>query len=136
VVQLQTNRNSLSTKIRIPKVLMNFLDREIKQMPDNRRLSLVMFEPMELDDWCQFWVPLIYPDIPAPLPEDTRRPHGYLAACKNTISALTQSSESTVEKWIYGYQECPHVVKMYLRAVHLLWLIRRQFRFPINFPEY
>jgi hypothetical protein len=94
-----------------------------------------MFEPMEIEEWCQFWIPIIHPDIPAPSPEDTRRPRGYMAACKTTISALTQSSESSVENWIYGDRECPHVVKMYLRAIHLLWLMRRQFRFPINFPD-
>ncbi|AFZ11512.1 hypothetical protein Cri9333_0562 [Crinalium epipsammum PCC 9333] len=133
-MQLQT-RSTNQNKIRIPRVMLGFLQREIQFQPDNKKLSLVMFEPMELEDWCQFWIPIIHPDIPAPTQSDTRRPRGYMAACKTTIAALTQSSESSVENWIYGDRECPHVVKMYLRAIHLLWLMRRQFRFPINFPD-
>ena len=133
-MQLQT-RSATQNKIRIPKVMVGFLEGEIQRQPDNRKLSLMMFEPMELEDWCQFWIPIIHPDVQAPLPEDKRRPKGYLTACKTTIAALTQSSESSVENWLYGYYECPYVVKMYLRCLHLLWLMRRQFRFPINFPN-
>lgn len=135
-MQLQSSRSAEQNKIKVPRVIVGFLKKEIQYQPDNKRLLLAMFEPMEINDWCQFWIPLIHPDIAAPSPSDTRRPRGYLTACKTTIAALTQSSESSIEDWIYGYRECPHVVKMYLRAIHLLWLMRRRFRFPINFPEY
>ena len=122
-------------KIKLPKAIAFFIQNLISSKPSNRKLCLMVFEPMEIEDWCQIWVPVIYPDISAPLPEDTRRPRGYLMACKNVIVAITQYSESTVENWIYEYRQPPHVLKLYLRSIHILWTMQQCFNFPVDFPK-
>lgn len=94
----------------------------------------MMFQPMELDEWCRIWIPEIDPEISVPAPGDTKHPHGYLATVKITLSALTGYSERTVERWMYYPETCPHVVKMYLRCLHILYLARKMFRFPVDFP--
>lgn len=122
-------------KVKIPRLLSSFLKSAIANRPSNRKLVISVFEPMEIEDWCSVWIPVIYPDISAPMPEDVRRPRGYLAASKKVVVALTQSSDSTVENWIYGYRETPHTIKVYLRCIHIIWLMQGCFNFPVEFPK-
>lgn len=126
---------STEGQVKIPRLLSSFLKSVISKRPSNKRLVLSVFEPMEINEWCAVWIPVIYPDISAPTEDDVRRPRGYLAASKKTITALTQASDTTVENWIYGYRECPHTIKTYLRCIHIIWMMQGCFNFPVDFPK-
>lgn len=131
----ERNLQSSEGKVRIPRLLSGFIKNAIAQKPSNRKLAIAIFDPMEIEEFCIIWVPVICPDVLPPSPEDTRRPYGYLAASKKIIVALTQSSDSTVENWIYGYRPAPHTLKMYLRTIHIIWQMQGFFNFPIDFPK-
>jgi len=94
----------------------------------------MMFQPMELDEWCRIWIPEIDPEVSIPAPGDTKHPYGYLSTAKITLAALTGYSERTVQNWMYNPETCPHIVKRYLRCLHILYLARKLFKFPVDFP--
>jgi len=132
----QTKNSKVSSpKIAIPRALAGLFNREVEREPANKRMSLMMFQPMEITDWCRIWIPEIDPEITTPAPGETKNPYGYLSTVKITLSALTGYSERTVEKWVYYPETCPYLVKRYLRCLHILYLARKLFKFPVDFPS-
>jgi len=132
----QTKNSKVSSpKIAIPRVLAGLFNREMEREPANKRMSLMMFQPMEITDWCRIWIPEIDPELTAPDTGDSKHPYGYLSAAKITLSALTGYSERTIEKWMYCPNTCPCIVKKYLRCLHILYLARKLFKFPVDFPS-
>jgi len=128
------NSNVNPSKIVIPKICTGLFNREMEREPANKRMSLMMFQPMEITDWCRIWIPEIDPEVTAPAPGDTKHPYGYLSAAKITLAALTGYSEKAVESWMYYPEKCPCIVKKYLRCLHILYLARKIFKFPVDFP--
>ena len=115
---------------RIPRALKQFLTHLTQKHPDNLLLFNIAFTPMEPSEWCLIWIPRIYPNVQIPMPDETRKPLGYLAACQDILSYLTGYSRRSVEKWLSG-EDCKYIVKRYLRLIHIFWTFQRFLNLPL-----
>jgi len=92
----QKASNPDPSKIVIPRIFASLFKREMERESANKRMSLMMFQPMELDKWCRIWIPEIDPELTAPAPGDTKNPYGYLLTAKITLLALTGYSKKSI----------------------------------------
>jgi hypothetical protein len=109
--------------IKIPRWLARFILFETQTQPNNQRIFFAILEPMTPHEWCRIWVPIIHPDVEAPIAGE-RSPPGYMKTSIATLCELTGYNERTVEGWFYGKAYHP-AVGILLRCFHLLFKLQR-----------
>ncbi len=94
-----------------------------KSLPTkNTLLAKLMFQPLGPSEFCTQWVPQKTGKQPGE--------QGYRKACKKLLAELTGYGENTINNWLTYPDECPDLVKRYLRAVDILWKIIQTISIP------
>lgn len=120
---MEPRQRQRSDGVKIPQWFWKFVLCETRGCQQNEQFFLAILKPMAPQDWCRIWVPIIHPDVEAPL-DGERSPPGYMKACVVTLCKLTGYSECTVEGWFYG-KSYHHTVGILLRCIHILFKFQR-----------